>query len=113
MLDVYVADWSAMSAAEQQAEREGNWQHLTVYSVLFVGFVVLLFARGAAYMQASVWASKTLHDRAFAAVMACDMRFFDTQPIGRILNRYAWTCMLAGVGVWMLGCVFTHLLVDG
>ena len=29
-----------------------------------------------------------LHDRAFHSVMQCSIRFFDTQPIGRILNRF-------------------------
>eukprot|EP00041_Stephanoeca_diplocostata_P001725 m.21131 g.21131 ORF g.21131 m.21131 type:complete len:83 (+) comp12310_c1_seq1:301-549(+) len=37
----------------------GDWHHLTVYSVQFVVLVVVLFTRGAVYMKASVWASKS------------------------------------------------------
>jgi ABC-type multidrug transport system fused ATPase/permease subunit len=33
-------------------------------------------------------ASRVLHDGALNAVAFAPMRFFDTQPVGRILNRF-------------------------
>ena len=32
---------------------------------------------------------QVLHDRALLAVLAVPMRFFDTQPLGRIVNRFS------------------------
>lgn len=34
-------------------------------------------------------ASKVLHDRMFGAMLITPMRFFDTNPSGRILNRFS------------------------
>lgn len=34
-------------------------------------------------------ASNTLHDKMFARMLAATMRFFDTNPSGRILNRFS------------------------
>jgi ABC-type multidrug transport system fused ATPase/permease subunit len=30
-----------------------------------------------------------MHDNIFSKVLACPMKFFDTTPIGRIINRFA------------------------
>lgn len=34
-------------------------------------------------------ASKVLHDRMFGSILKATMRFFDTNPSGRILNRFS------------------------
>ena len=88
--DFYLAEWSKLSEQDQINERtSGSWYHLKIYSTFFAIFVVFLFIRSAAYMHLTVQASRGLHDRAFRSMMDSSIRFFDQQPVGRILNRFA------------------------
>ena len=41
------------------------------------------------YLQITLTASTKLHDQVFAKVLRSPMSFFDTTPVGRILNRFA------------------------
>jgi ABC-type multidrug transport system fused ATPase/permease subunit len=88
--DYYLAEWSKLNEAEQTAERETkSYEHLISYSVFFGVTFLLLFSRGLLYMHLAVKASEGLHNQAFTRIMQCSIRFFDTQPVGRILNRFA------------------------
>ena len=87
--DLWLAEWSNLSFDDQAAERDGGWQHLKVYSALVAIFVALTFARSSVYMRLSINASRGLHDMAFRGIMACSLSFFDAQPVGRIMNRFA------------------------
>jgi len=89
MADLWLAEWSNQSFDDQAAERDGGWHHLKVYSALVATFVALTFARSSIYMRLSINASRGLHDKAFRGIMACSLSFFDAQPIGRIMNRFA------------------------
>ena len=80
----YIAEWTKSNATVQEEEQAENQE---MYTYIFVGFLVVLFLRSVVYMTMAIRASQTLHDDALSSMMACGMRFFDTQPIGRILNR--------------------------
>ena len=41
------------------------------------------------FLTSMVGASQALHNRMFASVVRLPMRFFDTNPLGRILNRFS------------------------
>lgn len=60
-----------------------------LYSVFFLVTVLLLFGRGSMFMTLALRAARGLHNQAFSRIMGCSIRFFDTQPVGRILNRFA------------------------
>ena len=85
MCDWYLAEWSKSSSEEQEADRAENQQ---IYASLLCGFLLILFVRSSVYMVMAIRASQRLHDSALSAVIAGAMRFFDTQPMGRILNRF-------------------------
>ena len=46
-------------------------------------------ARAIVLTLASLRASRYVHDQAIKAVIAAPMSFFDTTPLGRILNRFS------------------------
>lgn len=45
--------------------------------------------RGFIFFNVCMHASKVLHNRMFGRLLAAPMRFFDTNPSGRILNRFS------------------------
>jgi ABC-type multidrug transport system fused ATPase/permease subunit len=61
--------------------------NLKIYA--FLGGVVLIFlvVKNLMWALRSVAAGRALHDRAFHAVLLARVRFFDSNPVGRILNR--------------------------
>jgi len=79
----------------------GNWSELPPdqqrqdWSVVgpMLGLAVLLpfmsALRAHLTFQAMMKASQTLHDRMTKAVLRAKIAFFDTQPLGRIMNRFS------------------------
>ncbi|XP_067451775.1 multidrug resistance-associated protein 5 isoform X1 [Thunnus thynnus] len=53
--------------------------------------VMLLFKllRGIAFVKGTLRASSKLHDELYHKILRCPMKFFDTTPTGRILNRFS------------------------
>uniref|UniRef100_A0AAR2JGR7 Uncharacterized protein n=1 Tax=Pygocentrus nattereri TaxID=42514 RepID=A0AAR2JGR7_PYGNA len=67
--------------------------HIQYYSrvyALSMGAVLLLkTVRGIVFVKCSLRAASTLHDKLFKALLHSPMHFFDTTPLGRILNRFS------------------------
>lgn len=58
-----------------------------VYAVLGIGSAIFLFVMGATHGVLSYFASVTLYQRATLRLLKAPMSFYDTNPLGRILNR--------------------------
>lgn len=60
---------------------------------IYAGGLLLLFivalARSMLFYKLAMISSQKLHDTMFTSVLAAPMRFFDTNPSGRILNRFS------------------------
>lgn len=66
-----------------------QFEYLYVYGALIAGVVTVCFLRGFMFFNICMHASKVLHDRMFRRLLMAPMRFFDTNPSGRILNRFS------------------------
>jgi ABC-type multidrug transport system fused ATPase/permease subunit len=75
--------------AEQPAERQSDWENVGL--VLGMAGVVVILAVGRAFLTMCLFlkASQRLHDRMAEAVLRAKISFFDTNPLGRILNRFS------------------------
>ncbi|XP_077399671.1 ATP-binding cassette sub-family C member 4-like isoform X2 [Vanacampus margaritifer] len=63
--------------------------YLGIYSGLTAAAVILGYARSLVIFHGLVRSTQTLHNRMFNAVLRTPVRFFDVNPIGRILNRFS------------------------
>ncbi|KAG0048480.1 hypothetical protein BGZ83_006567 [Gryganskiella cystojenkinii] len=63
------------------------WEYIDIY--VGVGVLQMIIVMIGSYMlvSATIKSSKVMHDRAFLSVLNSPMAFFDTTPLGRILNR--------------------------
>jgi len=60
-----------------------------VYSALGIGLTITFFASGATTGLLTYFASRSLHHSAISSTMRAPMSFFETTPLGRIMNRFA------------------------
>lgn len=74
--------WSDDTLGETIAFYMGIYFVLSVGQALMSAIVSVLGAYG------SVWASKVLHERMLTSMLRAPMYFFDSTPIGRIINRF-------------------------
>ncbi|XP_049304937.1 ATP-binding cassette sub-family C member 4 isoform X3 [Bactrocera dorsalis] len=66
-----------------------TFECLYIYGALIVAVVLLTIYRDYLFFKVCMHASKVLHDRMFGCILRATMRFFDTNPSGRILNRFS------------------------
>lgn len=82
--DWYLSQWMALSPVDRQSTRP-----LAIYSGLIALFIVVAASRVVLFMRAMIDAARVLHTKALSAVLGASLAFFDTQPVGRILNRFS------------------------
>lgn len=80
----FIGMWSEMSAADQSST-----QVIAIVVALVVIVIILALARAFSSFHLTVQASKNLHDAMTRAVLKARVSFFDTNPLGRILNRFS------------------------
>ncbi|XP_021934289.1 multidrug resistance-associated protein 4-like isoform X2 [Zootermopsis nevadensis] len=60
-----------------------------IYTTFILGSVFITSIRSIFFFKVCMTASKILHDNMFRCILAATMRFFDTNPSGRVLNRFS------------------------
>lgn len=84
--------------------------YLGVYSGIGISACFSEVVRELALFVSCVRASKVIHERLLHRIFRTPMSFFDTNPIGRIVNRYA-----TGIRNWALNlnrmCLVLQVLV--
>nr|XP_025034164.1 multidrug resistance-associated protein 1-like isoform X2 [Pelodiscus sinensis] len=84
---------STWSVAEEKNKDYGEWKHLRnnklgVYGLL--GFIQGLMVCYGAYVltRGSLCASRTLHNQMLDNVLHLPLQYFETNPVGQIINRF-------------------------
>jgi ABC-type multidrug transport system fused ATPase/permease subunit len=79
----------------------------TVVGLIYVGFT---FIRSMLVVYGSVRAGRTLFEKLLASVTHAKLRFFDTTPIGRVMNRFSKDMeTIDQETAWVLFCVLFDL----
>jgi len=62
--------------------------YLIIYSLIGAANSILTFVRAFLFAYGGIQAAKVLHERLLKAILRAPIPFFDTTPIGRIVNRF-------------------------
>lgn len=60
-----------------------------IYSCLVISLIIIALSRAMFFFKFALKASSTLHNNMFDRIVYATMRFFNTNPSGRILNRFS------------------------
>lgn len=74
----------------ESEKKEPHWEQMVyiyIYSGLIGGVFLIALLRSMIFYHFCVKCSQKLHDNMFISIIKTSMRFFDTNPAGRILNR--------------------------
>lgn len=60
-----------------------------IYTAIVLSILIVGLTRSLTFYAVCLQCSQRLHDLVFSALIRAPMRFFDTNPSGRILNRFS------------------------
>ncbi|KAI4502295.1 hypothetical protein M0802_002207 [Mischocyttarus mexicanus] len=75
--------------AENVIPRRIDDTYIYIYTGIVLGIFVIGITRSLIFYKMCMLCSQRLHDMTFSALIRTNMRFFDTNPSGRILNRFS------------------------
>ena len=73
----------------KRPEYQRDKRNLTIYGGLVGAAFILLVVRAFGFYLVSLRSSERLHDKMVVAVLHAPVFFFDSNPVGRILNRFS------------------------
>lgn len=84
--------------------------YLGIYALIGLAYMVVCFSREMLLFIGSLHASWDLHDRVLKAIMRAKFRFFDSTPLGQLMNRFskdieAIDQEVAPVAMGMINCL--------
>jgi ATP-binding cassette subfamily C (CFTR/MRP) protein 4 len=84
-----ITDWFLSYWVQLDEDERNDDQQVIIYSVLVAFFCIFSFVRSVYFFNAAIRSARHLHDSMFYAVVQTPILFFDTNPVGRILNRFS------------------------
>ncbi|XP_028401677.1 multidrug resistance-associated protein 4-like isoform X2 [Dendronephthya gigantea] len=86
------SDWEETTVNKNNSYsiiKEERTKHITVYVATVALVFLLSFLRAAFWFQILSSASRHLHDKMFEGILRAPIYFFDTNPVGVVLNRFS------------------------
>ncbi|CAG9461161.1 unnamed protein product [Pedinophyceae sp. YPF-701] len=103
--DYWLGVWT-----EDRVDGKGMWFYLGIYTAFGIVYSLAVFVRSVFFYRGSVRAAVNLHNDLLVHVLRLPMSFFDTNPSGRIINRFSrdveiLDSVLPNTLVQFLGCI--------
>uniref|UniRef100_A0A8C1GCA9 ATP-binding cassette sub-family C member 5 n=1 Tax=Cyprinus carpio TaxID=7962 RepID=A0A8C1GCA9_CYPCA len=87
-LSYWIRQGSGVRQSHYSANNSNSY-YFRVYVLSMGAALFLKMVRGLVFVKCTVRAASVLHDKLFKTLLLSPMRFFDTTPLGRILNRFS------------------------
>ena len=88
-VSLVLPDWWLLQLTSRSHDPHRQSQDLSIYGYLVGAAFLLLIIRSATVMNALITSSMNLHNLMLSAVVKAPVLFFDTNPVGRVLNRFS------------------------
>ncbi|XP_054158178.1 ATP-binding cassette sub-family C member 4-like, partial [Oppia nitens] len=95
--DIWLSEWinrdtnynsNVTDNSDNSDKKVDESENIKIYSILLVTIFLSLILRSTTWFVMCIKASINLHNRIFYRLMRTRITFFDTNPVGRILNRF-------------------------
>lgn len=86
-VDTWLSKWSGAAVAAHG--NIDNRYYISMYVFFAIVASMLSFTRQLMVVFAILRAGKTLHDQMLRALLRSPVSFFDSTPLGRIINRFS------------------------
>ena len=77
------------SLSKKPPEEQKDRTNLTIYACLVSASLIFAIFRAYGFLLVSLRCSERLHDKMVLAILQAPVLFFDSNPVGRILNRFS------------------------
>ena len=84
-----MTETTSMNMATEHSDAVNDSYYLWVYALLGVTYMLITFSREFILFLGSLSASKKIHNRLIERVCRAKFRFFDSTPLGQIMNRFS------------------------
>ncbi|KAL1304382.1 hypothetical protein AAFC00_003383 [Neodothiora populina] len=82
------SDYSVQTMDDGSSKVDAKY-YLAIYAVLAITFMIVTALREGVLFGGSLVASAFIHRRLMEAVMRAKLRFFDSTPLGQLMNRFS------------------------
>eukprot|EP00164_Ancoracysta_twista_P002103 GFYU01002778.1.p1 GENE.GFYU01002778.1~~GFYU01002778.1.p1 ORF type:complete len:610 (-),score=232.05 GFYU01002778.1:74-1903(-) len=86
--DFWLAQWSSATVNENLTDDETEF-FLGIYTLIGMCGILCVLGRALLAAEARINAARSLHSQVYEVVTKGTMTFFDTNPTGRIMNRFS------------------------
>ena len=80
--------WLSLLTKKLPEDQKDN-TNLTIYACLVSASLISAFIRAYGFLLVSLRCSERLHDKMVLSILQAPVQFFDSNPVGRILNRFS------------------------
>ncbi|KAF8030767.1 hypothetical protein BT93_D0065 [Corymbia citriodora subsp. variegata] len=89
VLRISSSTWLSFWTHQNTSENYRPGFYILIYALLSFGQVIMMLTNAYWLIISSLRAAKRLHDSMLQSILGAPMLFFHTNPIGRIINRFA------------------------
>lgn len=107
---------SSINTMGSSDDKVDPWHYLIIYAMLALFYVFISLLREGYIFWGSLRASSKLHRRLLDSVTRAKLQFFDTTPLGQLMNRFSKDIEaidqdVAPVAVGLIGCLFSMISI--